>query len=201
MEFAVLNDDLKELRRRNRGLSLALTLVAAALLASLVAILNILGAERTVVVPPNLTKTFWITSGKASPEYLEQMAAFVAGLILDVSPATIDWKRDTLLTYVAPQHYGELKTRQDIEAERLRRTNATTYFLPQQLLADEHNQSVVVLGRLRTQVNGSDTSTENKAYLVQFDYALGRVHLQTFKEVPYDRQSAPSVADDSAARR
>jgi conjugal transfer pilus assembly protein TraE len=182
MDFAKLDNDLKDIRRRNRGLSLAVGGLISALLICLVIILNLLGTERTIVVPPSIDKTFWVTRDHASREYLEQMGSFIAWLILDVTPVSIDWKKDVLLNYVAPDQHGVMKARQEIEAERLKRINASTYFLPQQLVANETTQSVIVSGRLRTLVNGQETATETKAYLVEFQYAGGRMHLKSFKE-------------------
>jgi conjugal transfer pilus assembly protein TraE len=76
-----------------------------------------------------------------------------------------------------------MKSRQEVEAERLKRINASTSFLPQQLVANEKDQTVAVRGRLRTQVNGQDTATDTKAYLAEFQFAGGRVHLKAFKEI------------------
>lgn len=126
-----------------------------------------------------------VTRDQASHEYLEQMGSFIAWLILDVTPASIDWKKDVLLGYVDPEQYGPLKTRQEVEAERLKRINATTVFAPQQLVPSEAAQSVVIRGRLRTLVNGFETANELKAYLIEFSYAGARMHLKAFKEVPY----------------
>ncbi len=183
MDFNRLDGDLRELRRRNRGLSWGIGLLAAGQLLALVVILNLLGSTRTVVVPPTLHKSFWVQRDRASSEYLEQMAAFLAWLVLDVTPASIDWKKDLMLGYVEPEHYGALKTRQEVEAERLKRINATTTFAPQQLISSEDQQSVVVRGRLRTLVNGMETSHESKTYRLAFGYSGGRMHLHSFEEV------------------
>jgi len=133
MDFERLNGDIKEMRRRNRGLALTVGLLAAAHVLALVVILNLLGTVRTVVVPPSINKSFWVSRDKASGEYLEQMGAFIAWLVLDVTPASIDWKKDILLGYVEPDQHGELKTRQELEAARLKRINASTAFAPQQV--------------------------------------------------------------------
>jgi len=85
---------------------------------------------------------------------------------------------------VEPDQYGALKTRQEVEAERLKRINASTMFMPQQLVPSEDKQNVVVRGRLRTLVNGFETTNDLKAYLVEFSFSGGRMHLKTFKEVP-----------------
>ena len=183
MDFERLNGDIKEMRRRNQGLGLAVAVLAAGQILALIVIFNLLGTVRTVVVPPSIDKTFWVTRDKASSEYLEQMGSFIAWLVLDVTPASIDWKKEILLGYVEPEQYGPLKTRQEVEAERLKRINAATVFAPQQLVPSEEGQSVVIRGRLRTLVNGFETANDLKAYRVEFSYAGARMHLKSFKEV------------------
>ena len=184
MDFERLNGDIKEMRRRNRGLGLAVGVLAAGQILALVVILNLLGTVRTVVVPPALNQTFWVTRDQASHEYLEQMGSFIAWLILDVTPASIDWKKDVLLGYVEPEQYGPLKTRQEVEAERLKRINASTVVTPQQLFLSEAAQSVDTRGRLRTPVNGFETANEHHSNLIVFSHAVALIHLKVFKEVP-----------------
>jgi conjugal transfer pilus assembly protein TraE len=186
MDFPRLSADLKGLRRRNAVLGVAVGAMAAALVLALAVILCLLGTQRTVVVPPAIDRSFWVARDSASSAYLEQMAAFVAWLVLDVTPSSIDWKKDVLLGYVEPDQHGALKTRQELEAARLKRINASTSFAPQELRPSEANQSVVVRGRLRTLVNGQETSNDSRAYLVEFRYAGGRIHLKTFKEIGHE---------------
>ncbi|MGF6095756.1 type IV conjugative transfer system protein TraE [Pseudomonas sp. 18175] len=183
MDFERLSHDLKQLRRLSAGLGLAALLLIGAQVLSGVVILQLLGRERTVLVPPNITQTFWVSSHAASNTYLEQMGSFVAWLVLDVTPASIDWKKDTLLSYVEPDLHGVLKARQEVEAERLKRLNASTAFAPQQLVPDETRQQVVVRGRLRTLINGEETANETKAYRVAFTFNGGRLQLTGFEEV------------------
>lgn len=184
MDFERLNHDIKEMRRRNRSLGLAVGVLAAGHVVALVVILNLIGTVRTVVVPPSIDKSFWVSRDKASSAYLEQMGSFIAWLVLDVTPASIDWKKSVLLGYVEPGQYAALKTRQEVEAERLKRINASTVFMPQQLVPSEEAQTVVVRGRLRTLVNGFETANDLKAYLVEFSLSGARMHLKTFKEIP-----------------
>ena len=184
MDFERLNSDIKEMRRRNRSLGLTVGALAVGHVVALVVILNLIGTVRTVVVPPSIDKSFWVSRDRASSEYLEQMGSFIAWLVLDVTPSSIDWKKGVLLGYVEPGQYGALKTRQEVEAERLKRINASTLFMPQQLVASEDTQSVVVRGRLRTLVNGFETGNDLKAYLVEFSFNGARMHLKTFKELP-----------------
>jgi conjugal transfer pilus assembly protein TraE len=201
MDFERLNGDIKEMRRRNRGLGLAVGVLAAGQILALVVILNLLGTVRTVVVPPSINKTFWVTRDKASSEYLEQMGSFIAWLVLDVTPASIDWKKDILLGYVEPEQYGPLKTRQEVEAERLKRINAATVFMPQQLVPSEEGQSVVIRGRLRTLVNGFETANDLKAYRVEFSYAGGAHAPEEFQGGTQCRQLNQPKPDPRASVR
>lgn len=182
MDHALYQNDLRELRRSNRRKDLINAGAVLALLASLFINLRTLGMERTVVVPPNIQKTFWLTSETGSKEYLNEMAAFVAWLILDVDPSTVDWKKDLLLDFMDPDDHGAMKTKLELAAHRLKAMNASTSFLPQQLNVNDKTLSVVLHGRLRRQVNGEDTGKETKGYLAQFSFSGGRIHLKEFKE-------------------
>ena len=204
MDFDRHQNDLRTQRKSNRTLGSIIVLLSLCLLLALGVIASILGSERTVLVPPSIDKTFWVTKDKASGEYLEQMAGYVAWLTLDISPSTVDWKRDQLLKYVPPAQYQAMKTQMDLESNRLRRNNASTFFLIQQLAADEKNQSVIVTGRLRRQINGADVGEpETRSYLAQFQYTGGRVHIQTFKEVSNAQpgQARVGTADASTVAR
>ena len=166
-------------------------------------IVSIVGSDRTVIVPPNIDRTFWVTKEKASREYLEEMASYVAWLVLDVTPTTVDWKKNVLLNWVAPDQHAAMKTKMDIEAERLRSNNAATFFLG---AATRCRRVQAVRGRHRPpsrQINGADvTDPETRSYLAQFQYVGGRVHIQSFKEIPYaqaGQQVRVGAADPNGA--
>jgi conjugal transfer pilus assembly protein TraE len=184
VDFERHQNDLRVQRKTNRALGVIVALLSVCQLLSLVVIASIVGSERTVIVPPSIDRTFWVARDKASREYLEEMAGFVAWLVLDVSPSTVDWKRNVLLNWVSPDQYAAMKTKMDLEADRLRSNNASTSFLIQQFATNEKEQSVLITGRLRRQINGADIGEpETRAYLARFKYAGGRVHIETFKEI------------------
>jgi conjugal transfer pilus assembly protein TraE len=194
MDNDKFQEDLRALKRLIRGQRMALGGLIASVLVALLIIYQILGAQRVVVTPPQVSQPFWVSGARVSSSYLEQMGGYVAWLVLDVTPGTIHWKKDALLSFVEPDDFGALKIRQEVEAERLKKLNASTYFLLQQLEPDEENQHVVLTGRLRTYINGQETSVIPKRYLAQFSYRGGRTHLKTFKEVSNDPQNV-AVAD------
>jgi len=185
MDYEQLRLDIRDLRFRNKSLGKTVLVLSLCNLAALVGLVRSIGNERTVVTPPSINKSFWVDRDKASSEYLEQMGTFLTWLVLDVSPTSIDWKKEILLSYVSPDKFGALKTRQEVEAERLKRINAATTFAPQQLVASEDKQNLVVYGRLRTLVNGLETSNELKSYELAFSFSGGRMHLTQFEEVAH----------------
>ena len=178
-----LMQDLKLMRSTVRLQGAALALMGVCLLSSLVLMFNMVGRDRVIVTPPSIDKTFWVSKDRVSSSYLEQMGSFIAYLTLDVSPQSIDWKKTMLLQYVSPDVYGALQTRQDLEADRLRRLNATTQFSVAQLLPNEEAMNVTLKGRLATFINGARTSDIDKEYVAEFEFKGNRVQIRNFKEI------------------
>ena len=192
-----LMQDLKLMRSTVRSQGAALALMGACLLSSLVLMFNMIGRDRVIVTPPSIDKTFWVSKDRVSSSYLEQMGSFIAYLTLDVSPQSIDWKKTMLLQYVSPDVYGVLQTRQDLEADRLRRLNATTQFSVAQLLPNEEAMNVTLKGRLATFINGTRTSDIDKEYVAEFEFKGNRVQIRNFKEIG-NGESATKVSAATA---
>ncbi len=183
MDYTKTAASVRVLEARQRTMGLIIVLLSLALLVACFTVLKMSGTEKTVIVPAGLNKTFWITQDRASNEYLEQMGGFIGWLVLDVTPQSIDWKKQALLTYMAPDAAADMKTRIELEADRLKKLNASTYFVIQALAPDERNQSVGLAGQLRTQINGVNTSAVDKRYIVEFEQSGGKVHVKNFKEI------------------
>jgi conjugal transfer pilus assembly protein TraE len=192
-----LMQDLKQMRSTVRLQGAAIALLGACLLSSLVLMFNMVGRDRIVVTPPSIDKTFWVSKDRVSSSYLEQMGSFIAYLTLDVSPQSIDWKKTMLLQYVSPDVYGVLQTRQDLEADRLRRLNATTQFSVAQLVPNEEAMNVTLKGRLATFINGARTSDIDKEYVAEFEFKGNRVQIRNFKEIG-NGESATKVSAANA---
>jgi conjugal transfer pilus assembly protein TraE len=128
------NRDLKVLMATVWQQRLAILGLVLCLALALVIMFNMVGREHIVLTPPTIEKSFWVAKDKVSASYLEQMGSFMAYPTLDVSPSSVEWKKGMLLQYVAPDVYGALQTRQDLEADRLKRLNATTQFSVAQLV-------------------------------------------------------------------
>ena len=65
--------------------------------------------QRVVVLPPKITKPFWVAGNVVSKSYLEQMGQFVAFYLFDVDSNTAKTSVENILAYVEPQYYGKVK--------------------------------------------------------------------------------------------
>ncbi len=193
MKLAAQEQDLAALRGVIARQSVQLLGLLAVLALALVTVLLMVGRERTVLTPPTLQKSFWVEGDQVSGAYLEQMAGWIATLILDVSPGNIDYNKTILLQYAAPDAHGVLAQAMDLAAAKLKRDNATTLFAIQQLTPDEPTLSVVLKGRLATFINDKRVADTPKTYFAAFRYAGGRIQITTFKEAD-DAEVSPAAA-------
>ena len=198
MRFEFMHGNLERSRRTIAfQAALLLALMAVNLVTALTAY-RLVGSERVIVVPPAVHKTFWVETDKVSAEYLEQMGYFLIQLALNVTPQSVDYQSKLLLQYVAPGSYGDIKTTMAVVAERLKHDGASTVFSARNLTTDEHAMKVAIQGSLTTFIGDRRVSEVMKSYLVQLQYAAGKLTIKSFKEVtvndPLDTKSGTAGA-------
>ena len=149
---------------------------------------------RTVVVPPVVSKTFWIDDAAVAPEYLEQMALFVAQLVYNVTPANADYNTRILLNHAAPTLYGALRLQGEATAKRLRADNATTLFGVRAVTHDPKASSASPCTACsRPTSTTSGVAEAPKVFLFTFSLSGGRLYVTSIVET--------SDADPLGARR
>ena len=182
MNFQLMRSNLDRSRRTiSFQAALLLVSVAANIMTALIAY-RLVGYERVIVVPPAVHKSFWVEHDRVSAEYLEQMGYFLIQLALNVTPQSVDYQSRLLLQYVAPASYGEIKTAMTVVAERLKRDGASTVFSARNVTTDERALKVSIQGSLTTFIGDRRVSDVTKSYLVELQYALGKLTIKSFKE-------------------
>ena len=182
MRLGLLRQDLDSSRRT---ISYQQLILAASIALNIVIALiafRLIGLERVILVPPSISKSFWVDSDKVSSEYLEQMGYFLVQLVLNVTPQSVDYQSKLLLQYAAPASYGEIKTAMAVAGERLKRDGAATVFSPRTINVDERALKVAVQGQLTTFISDRRVSEVSKSYLIELQYALGKITIKSFKE-------------------
>ena len=185
MDAKQYSEDLDVLTATVRRQQLLGIVLGIALVLALWNAVNMFGRDRTIVTPPSLERSFWVTSSTASAEYLEQMAIWAASLILDVTPDSAPFKGKLLLQYAEPSAHGYLQERMALESARMKRDTATTLSDVQTLRSVPDKLAVVLTGKLNTFINGVRVTQIEKHYLARFRISSGRAELIEFSEVPH----------------
>ncbi|MBS4018061.1 MAG: type IV conjugative transfer system protein TraE [Dechloromonas sp.] len=127
--------------------------------------------QRTIFLPPQITKSFWVDGEQLSPEYIEQMGDWVVGMFATVSPASVDYKNASLLKLVHPENYGELQLRFEAGAMRLKAENLSKVFMPREIRMDHVQQRVAFIGTQDLWLGDKKVSTgAPAAYVVGFHF-------------------------------
>jgi conjugal transfer pilus assembly protein TraE len=175
------------------GMKLSLQwLLAGSIGTNLVLAVALTLADRThreVLIPPEVTKTFWVESNKASGTYLEQMGLFILRTAFDVTPVSAEYQMRQLLKYVAPASYGSMEAHLMEQAKRIAQNNVSTFFSPTGISVDEKAQRVRFNGVLKTILGDRTVSETPKLYEIAFAMSNGRLYLTEIGEL--DEQGKP----------
>ena len=144
------------------------------------------GEVRTTLVPAEIRKSFWIQGDDVSQEYLEQMGLYFAELALNITPNSVDYKAEVFLKYVNPMAHGPLKTRMMLEAQRIKRINASQAFFPRELNFDTPGKRVAIRGDLVTFVGEQRIKTESQTWRLALAMSGGMMSVTEFIKVDND---------------
>ena len=146
---------------------------------------------RTVYVPPTINKTFWIEQKAISPEYLEQKALFISGLLLNVQPASAEYQLSVVKQYLDPRISADLTRKLDTAVQKTKKENVATYFSFTRALIDQPNNRIALLGGLEVWFAGQRVSARSTAFVLGFAYDNGRFFLTEFRETNAQDPFAP----------
>ncbi len=152
--------------------------------------------EKTIVTPPVVTKAFWVRGDEISKEYIEQMADYFSQQLLTYQVDTAESRFDTVLHFVDPQHYAEMKSKLGSDAERIKRNEMSSVFYSQGIHIKD--KSAVITGELVGMVGEQIVSRAQKHYEIKFAYNNGVLTIESFTEVQLEPGS-DIVATESSA--
>ena len=81
---------LKKLDNEKKFFGFIIIILAFVILVQGILNYNLITANRTIVLPPAVTKEFWATDKQISESYFEQIGFYIADRVLSVSPETVD---------------------------------------------------------------------------------------------------------------
>ena len=179
MNLDIFKDNVARLwAQRNTVLILSVFLALSNVILSLAYVIK---AERVVLVPPHIHKTFWVEEGRVSKEYLEEMALFMSQLLLDNSPSSYAYKRDILLRYTTPESYSSLKKQLFKEEKTYQELQLSTHFKPLEISASPETLDVKLTGNFVSFVAGQKVDEYQDLLLLHFVLRGGKLMLESFK--------------------
>lgn len=168
MNFGFFQENILELRTQRNGLGI---LAGLLLLNNLILSVGIFyKRERTILVPPKITKPFWVQGSYVSKEYLTEMGAYLSKLFLDLSPSSVSYNHGVLLSYATPEAYGALKKQLLKEAEEYTKLQLSTHFKPREITAKPDTCEVTIKGSLSSYVAGKHIRDSQETVVIQFTH-------------------------------
>ncbi|MBL0941397.1 MAG: type IV conjugative transfer system protein TraE [Alphaproteobacteria bacterium] len=181
MKLLLLNARLRDIvAQRN---SLLLICVSLLLIVFVQALYTLFKSEHVVIVPPEITQSFWVEKGRVSANYIEEMALFFATLILDNSAGSCAYQRDVLLRYAVPEAYGRLRAMLLEDEERFKKEQLSTSFKPASIQVNPKTLIAEITGDLISYVGQKRLSQVRESYRFAFTYKQGRLLIQSFEAI------------------
>jgi conjugal transfer pilus assembly protein TraE len=129
--------------------------------------------QRVVVLPPKVSKPFWVSGNLVSKSYLEQMGQFVAFYLFNVNSNTAKISVENILPYVEPKYYGEVKKMLYEQVQYIIDNDISRVFYPSAINVD--NKGVIkVIGILKDIIGSKVVSSRQVELDVRYKIKQGR---------------------------
>jgi conjugal transfer pilus assembly protein TraE len=183
MKYLLQKSRLQHLIQHRNGY---LTFACGSLLLNILLVMVLfcmIGRERIVVVPPDIQKSFWVTSSRVSPDYLSEMVLFLNSLSFNITPSNASMQHKILLRYVDSTIYSTLKMKLMEIEDHIKKEHITMAFYPRDVKVDTNKLAAIVTGDLQYTVGDIQLLPQQVKYQYGFRYTQGRLTLTSFPEV------------------
>jgi len=176
------------IRQRNGYLAIACGSLLLNILLG-IGMISMIGREKTILIPPGISKTFWVSHSAVAPEYLAEMSHFFTTLRFNLTPATFENQRETLLRYVSPEYYESLKIQLINEAQNMAKDHISTAFYPVDIKVDAKHLEALVIGDLISTVGSNKVPAKRVTYKITYAYHNHRLLVKQFEEIKPEDQT------------
>ena len=144
--------------------------------------------KEIVLVPNSINEEISIKNHKMSTGYLEALTRDVASLMLNVSPANLEYNSKALLKMIHPSFYGTMKneiSQRNISVENRR---ISTVFFLQSINIKNKKNTVQIVGKLSTYIGKEEVEFEQKIYQISYEFSGDMPMIIDFFEVINDKK-------------
>lgn len=154
--------------------------LAASFVANLGLAQGLLSRDREIILQPIAATPLTISSAGVGAEYLEFVTRDVALMLLNRSPAGLDYWMEQILKLAHPAAHGRLKAELVRVVTEQRGSDLAQAFVITAMTVDPKALSSVVDGELKTFVGGQVIASEKKSFRFSWDYTGLRLSLTGF---------------------
>jgi len=129
-------------------------------------------SERVVVLPPKVSKPFWVASNIVSKSYLEQMGQFIAFYLFNVDSDTAKISVENILTYVEPEFYHKVKKMLYEQVRYITENDISRVFYPSKI--EVQKGLIKVIGILRGIIGDKVVSSKQVELDIGYRIKQGR---------------------------
>lgn len=169
-------------RQRNLFLIVLLVSIASNLLLSL----KIFSQNQRIIMVPGIAQEMKVEVDKVSKSYLEESALQYLSMLLDLSPSTLEHKKEIVLRNVSGSSKSGIEglRRYLNSAEyEYKKLDLRTYFTPRRLEISEKEMAVVATGTLSRIFGKSGYDSSEESYLIRFEVLGGRIKIKEFVHI------------------
>lgn len=146
---------------------------------------NATSHERVVLVPPNMTESAEVAWRNASGEYFKSWGLYVATMIGNITPSTVDFTVDSLSNLFAAEIYTSLREKllAIAQDENLKRAGTVNYFSPVQAIYEPATAKTFIAGNLIIKYRNR-MDTQPVVYEMQIEMLAGLPLIRNFSSYP-----------------
>ena len=177
---------MKEKKTRVFLIGISSVLLAMTLMQSItiVALLRYAHSKHeTHFIPPQISQEFTLSGTGVSEGYLRDMTTFLTQLRFNVTASSATFQFNSLLGYVAPSLYGDIRAQLVKEVEQINHEHLSSVFYPSNWEIDTKHLSLKVMGQMKRFVGADLMSDVRETFLIRYSYEYGLLKLTNLEKV------------------
>lgn len=150
-------------------------------------------AEKTIITPLGFEKPFTVQGDSVSDAYLEQMASYFSSHLLTFQKSNALSNFESVLRYVDPLVYNEMRARFLLDVDRIERNNIASVFHRTKMRM--RDSTVYLTGEHIGMIGESVVSRGEKTFAMAFAYDGSNLSITAFNEVRLTPTGGYDVVD------
>ncbi len=155
-------------------LRFAVIVLAVVIIAETIFMGIIVENRRTVVLPPRVSKQFWVAGNKVSAGYLIQMGDYLSQTILNFTPKDYKIQLGNFMVYVLPARFKSMRTALEAQMQAVTQLGVSSVFYP---TGTKINGDNIIITGVNHTFKKKISSDKSKQVILTFRILNGRFYI------------------------